>query len=106
MDSIVPIILLILGVPLAAGIWLIARAISTRNQIEYLTRRVDDLHLELTRLKHSPDATPKTTEEKISGFMPAVSQPRQEEEVAFPPPVIPAEEVPAVSDFKPEIPPV
>ena len=106
MDSIVPIILLILGVPLAVGIWLIGRAISARNQIEELTRRVDDLHVELVRLKHSEDTAPKTTEEKISAFMPAAVPPRREEQVVTPTPVIPAEEILVVAHFKPEIPPV
>ena len=104
MDSIIPIILLILGVPLATGIWLIARAISARNQIEELTRRVDVLHLELTRLKHSKDPAPRATEERISAFMPAVVPPRRENQAATPAPVIPVAEAPAASDFKPEIP--
>ena len=106
MDQIIPIILLILGVPIAAGIWLIARAIIARNRIEELTRRVDELHLELAKLKQSPAAAAKTAAENIASFTPATLPPRREEETASPPPVMPAVEGPAVSVFPAEIPPV
>ncbi len=88
MDQIALLLLLVLGVPLAAGIWLIARAISARNQIEELARRVDALQLELTRLKHSPAPTPKSTEERIAPFMPVTLPPRKQPEPASPPPAI------------------
>ena len=68
---IVPIILLVLGVPVCVGIWLIVRAVSARSQIEELSRRVDDLQLELLKMQRLGPAAPKTTEEKIAGFMPA-----------------------------------
>src|SRR6516162_6710847 len=107
MDQIVLVILLILGVPFFVGIWLIIRAVTSRNQIEELTRRVDELHLELARLKDSTAAKPKTTEEKISGFTPAPSAGRKSgpETVPAAPPPIPAEKAPDVPAFKPEMPP-
>ncbi len=55
--GIVFIILLILGVPLAVGIWLIVRAVRSGSQIKELTRRIDSLEKELLHLKgreHTP----------------------------------------------------
>ena len=104
---IVPIILLVLGVPVCVGIWLIVRAVSARSQIEELSRRVDDLQLELLKMRRSGPPAPKTTEEKIAGFMPAPapapkSQP--ESELTGPPP-IPVAPTPAVKAFTPAAPP-
>jgi uncharacterized membrane protein len=112
MDQAVPIIfvlgVLVLGVPLATGIWLITRAISARHQIQELSRRVDDLHRELTKLKQATPAAPKATGEKISEFMPATLPPRKEEaeEAAATPPPVPREEPPAALVPKPGIPPL
>ncbi len=100
------LILLILVVPLVAGIWLIAHALDSRNRIEELTLRVDALHLELTKLKRSTAAPAKTTEEKIAGFMPASAPLQSEEEATAPPPVIFTETATGVSDFQSEISPV
>jgi len=95
MDGIVLVVLLILGVPICVGIWLIARAISTRSQIEELTRRVEYLQSELSYLKRSGvAATPKPMEEKISGFSPADLPARREEvQPKYTAPVPPAEVV-------------
>src|SRR5215469_6132996 len=107
MDQIVVVILLILGVPFFVGIWLIVRAITSRNQIEELTRRIDELHRELAKLKDSAASKPKTTEEKIAGFAPTLSAERKTgpETVPAAPPPIPAEKVPEVPAFKAEMPP-
>jgi len=103
---IIPSILLILGVPIAVGIWLIARAISARNRIEELSRRVDELHLELAKLKQLPTSAARTAGEETASFTPATLPPRREEEATILPPVMSAEEDPAVSIFPAEIPPV
>lgn len=52
MDAgIVPLILVVLGVPIALAIWLIVRAIGDRNNIEELSRRLETLESEISRLK-------------------------------------------------------
>ncbi|HEX4349860.1 MAG TPA: DUF2339 domain-containing protein, partial [Verrucomicrobiae bacterium] len=92
-ELIVPIILLILGVPLCVGIWLIIRAVSARGQIVELNRRVDDLQSQLATLKQQRPVAPKTTGEEISAFMPAPLPPRKEEPQFAVPPPIPAQSV-------------
>lgn len=73
------VVLIILAVPLIVGSWLIIRAVSARDQIEDLTRRVDDLQLEVARLKQSAPAPARTMAEKVAGFSPATLPPRKEE---------------------------
>jgi hypothetical protein len=67
MEALPFIILLVLGVPTALAIWLIVRAISSKNQIEDLSRRVDELQARVTRLTHQPPppAAEKTAAEKM-----------------------------------------
>lgn len=103
-SSIAIVVLLVLGVPIGVGIWLIVRAVSARNQIEELSRRVDEMQLEIAKLKRAKEAQPQPIEEKIAGFMPATMPPRKEEaEKAFTaPPPLPAA---AVSPIQREIPP-
>jgi hypothetical protein len=48
------LILLVIGVPIALAIWLIARAISAQNRIEELSRRVGYLESQLHRAKEEP----------------------------------------------------
>lgn len=48
------LVLLILGVPLGVGIWLISCAIQSRRSVEELSRRVSELELELHQLKLEP----------------------------------------------------
>ncbi|MEY4916772.1 MAG: hypothetical protein RL616_685, partial [Verrucomicrobiota bacterium] len=79
------IIILIIGVPIVLAIWLIARAISARNQIEELNRRVDELQLQLLRLKNSPPAAADRAEEKAPAFVPATLPPRKPEAEIIPP---------------------
>ncbi len=100
------IVLLILGVPLVVGIWLIVRAVRNQSQIEELNRRVDDLHLELTKLKHSTTVVPKTTEGKISAFMPANLPPRKDEAEKTPaaPPPIPTYNLEPLAQAEPAVP--
>src|SRR5580658_4892625 len=48
------LILLVIGVPIALAIWLIARAISAQNRIEELSRRVGYLEAQLHGAKEEP----------------------------------------------------
>ncbi len=65
MDSAIPfIILIVLGIPTAVVIWLIVRAVGAGHRLEELSRRLQDMELELIRLKRdqagapTPPATP------------------------------------------------
>ena len=51
MEGYVILILLIIGAPIAAGIWLIVRAIGARQNIDELRGRIRSLELEVIRLK-------------------------------------------------------
>ena len=125
MESALPlIILLVLGVPLALAIWLIVRAVSARNRIDELARRMDDLQIQLIRLttQKPPAVAPETKTaapapvelaakipvENIS-FRPApepkISIPLPVESVAPPPPIA-APPVPLEPKFIPPLPPL
>ncbi len=95
--SIVFIILLVIALPLITGLWLIGRAVSARNRIEELTRRVDHLHMEVARLK-TPPAPPAGKAENVPAIQLA-TLPERHAEPAAPPiapkPVLPTEEKPA-----------
>jgi len=47
------VILVILAVPIALAIWLIARAVSARNSIEEFSRRIGQLEFEISKLKRA-----------------------------------------------------
>lgn len=87
------VVVLILGVPILVGIWLIVRAVKSGQRIEELSRRVGELELELFRLKpERPSALPPQPVAPSS--MPAESSVRteilqrlQETAVAVPKPV-------------------
>jgi len=92
--AVILIVLLILVVPLVLAIWLIARAVHSRDRIEELSRRVGGLEVELHQLKSKgvettaePEPTQLATSaqrvvEKISENPPAL-------EPLVTPPVIP-----------------
>ena len=46
------IVILVIGIPLALAVWLIVRAVKARRRIEELTRRLEDLELDVIRLKN------------------------------------------------------
>ncbi len=94
-QAIVLLVLLILGVPFCVGIWLIARAISAKNQIEELTRRVAGLQFELQRLKPATPAAPRAAEEKAAAFARATLPPRRQDAEPEPLPLVPVEPLPA-----------
>ena len=52
------VIVLILGVPIVVGVWLIVRAVKSGQRIEKLARRVGELELELFRLKKERPTAP------------------------------------------------
>ena len=102
--TIVIVILLVVGLPLAVGIWLIARAISARDQLEELTRRVDSLQSELRRLKQAGTTPPQTAGEKPAPFAAASLPPKRTEETV----AAPAEKTvvpPSIPEQKPATPP-
>lgn len=102
------IALLVLGTPITIGIWLIVRAVSAKNRIEELTRRVDDLQLEVIRLKSQPPsmAPTKSASEPAPAFTPAPLPPLRSEESnpATPAVAVSAKDIPHVPSFEPEVP--
>ena len=70
------IIAVLFGLTLASAaialtIWLITRAVAAKNGIAELSRRVDDLQIQVGRLKNSQPAAPKTAAAEIEVFAPA-----------------------------------
>ena len=108
-------IVLIVASPIALSLWLIVRAISAKNSIEELTRRVDELQTQLATLKNSPASSAQSPPEKFEKFTPATLPPRKDEaEKAAPPtpvtpkpPVMPGTEEIAPGVFgTPNVPPL
>jgi len=66
MDSMIPIVVLVvLGVPIALAIWLIARAVQAGSRIEELSSRLSELEAEVIRLKREREtAKPAETAPK------------------------------------------
>jgi uncharacterized membrane protein len=54
--EILPLGLLVVGVPVAVAFWLIHRAVRTKERIEELSRRLGSLELELARLKRERES--------------------------------------------------
>ena len=77
MPFIILLVLVIIGVPIAFGIWLIVRAVNARNRIEELSRRVDELQIEIVQLKHQPPppAAKKTAAEAMVQHFEPVTPP-------------------------------
>ncbi len=82
--QVVLIILLILGIPIALTIWLIARAVIARNRIEELTHRLSTLELEFLRFRKAP---PEETRPVEPVAAPTSVEPPP---VPTPPPVTPS----------------
>ena len=55
-----PIVVLILGVPIALAVWLIVRAVSAKKHIEELSQRFQILETEIIRLKRDKEAASKS----------------------------------------------
>jgi hypothetical protein len=60
MDSIAIVVLVVLGVPIALAIWLIARANEARRRMDELARHLGTLELEILRLKREKESAPAT----------------------------------------------
>ncbi|MFO1477482.1 MAG: DUF2339 domain-containing protein [Verrucomicrobiota bacterium] len=85
--SVVLLVLIVLGAPLALTIWLIARAVSARNRIEELTRRLGFLELEVARLRRE---APSAAEASKSAPVPQpAAPPAASAPMPAPPPVLP-----------------
>jgi hypothetical protein len=119
---VVLIILLVIGLPLACAIWLIARSISAHHRIDELERQVDDLKIQVVRLAHQtapaaatePPTVASVPAEPITKAAPAnmAWQPVLEPEISLPLPAEPATppppftpQPPAEPEFIPAIPP-
>ena len=81
-------IVLLVGSPIALGIWLIVRAIRAKSSIEELTRRVDELQTQLVTLKKSPASSPQSPAEEFAPFTLATLPPKKSEAETFTPPTV------------------
>ena len=109
MEPWVLIVLLIIGVPIVVGIWLIVRAVSAKNRLEELSLRVDELQLQIIRLKAQappPTAATKPAEQTPREFAAATLPPLRTEiaKPAAPMPAVPTEEVSEIKKVEPEMP--
>jgi uncharacterized membrane protein len=88
MEGYIILVLLLIGAPIVAGIWLIVRAVGARQSIDDLSRRLGTLELEIIRLKEgrgsAPKAAPATPE------TPPQAAPAAAADVRWQPPAAPA----------------
>ena len=102
------IVLVILGIPIALTVWLVVRAVTARQRIEELSRRVDDLQIQVIRLTNQkPPAASKTAAEKVVQHFETVALPPVvSEEIKKPAPAaeFPVQNIPSAPGFKSEIP--
>ena len=87
------IVALLVGTPIAVGLWLITRAVSAKSQIKELTRRMDDLQAQVARFGKSPPPR----KNKDADFSPPIIEPA----VVAPPPVIPQPIIPPIISAPP-----
>src|ERR1039457_2406871 len=92
MEGYIILVLLLIGAPIAAGIWLIARAIGARQSIDELRTRLRSLELEIIRLKEGTARAPKAA--PVAPEMPAQAAPAPAEDVRWQPAPAPAQPVP------------
>jgi uncharacterized membrane protein len=98
--GIILVVLVILGIPIALAIWLMVRAVSAKNRIEELSRRLDELRLEVFRLKKEPPparmtaveaAFKKITPAKPEAAVPAFAPPQTKTAPTIAPILVPVE---------------
>jgi uncharacterized membrane protein len=91
------IIVLVLGIPIVLAIWLVVRAVSARRRIEELSRRVDDLQMQVVRLQPSPppSTAAKNAEASPRHFTPATLPPVRPGEIKPVEPAVPPAAKPA-----------
>src|SRR6516164_339598 len=95
--TIVLLVLVLLGTPLALAIWLIVRAVSAKNRIDEFSRRFDTIESELYRLRQSRE------HETAKAEAAAAPQPKP----PAPIPVVPPKPIIVLqSNVPPEAPPI
>jgi Predicted membrane protein (DUF2339) len=101
MESWIFIVLLVIAAPLALAIWLIVRAVQTRDRIEELSRRLSGLEVEVHRLRK--EQTPAPPSEIAPAVPSAYHLPTRAEILekqragsSVEPPQIPTKEIPPV----------
>src|ERR1044071_865752 len=108
MEGYVLIILLIIGTPLIAGIWLISRAINAKESIEELSRRLRSLESEISRLKSDQEPNPRAEPFASGQFFKEAASPKPLPATGIVHPKQALESVPSspVATLIPVIPPV
>jgi uncharacterized membrane protein len=92
---VVLIVLFVVVIPTAVAVWLIVRAVSAGNRIGELSRRLDRLELEISRLKQEKEPS-----------QPVASAPAPQPKIVTPPPVVlPPPTIVPQSAVTPERPP-
>jgi hypothetical protein len=102
MESIPLIILVVLGIPTAAALWLIVRAVQTKERIEEISRRLGSLELKLSRLqgdRESARPVAPAPEPPTTMVAPAVApqNPVMVVRPTLPPPIQPVVDAPLIS---------
>ena len=92
------LVLLVIGTPIALGVWLIVRAVGARQSIEELRRRVGSLELDVLRLREGTGRAPK-------GAAPA-PEPVKPEPIRFVAPEAPPKITPEETVVTPAPPPI
>ena len=92
MEGYIILVMLLIVAPIAAGIWLIARAIGARQGIDELRARLRSLELDVLRLKEGTGRAP--TGAPVAREMPAQAAPAGAEDVRWQPPVAPVQPAP------------
>lgn len=114
--ELMPIVVLILGVPIALAVWLIVRAVRSDSRIGELSQRLAELEIEIIRLKRDKEppkpaeSTPKppvtivplvpaATPKPAATLLTAISPPRPP--TAMPPPISVASALPKPAPIPP-----
>lgn len=105
---VVLLILLILGLPIGIGIWLIARAVNSGHRLDTLSQRLHELEMEFVHLKREVETRPLATEEAKPETTGTVAEPTAPEpeiilpKPAEPPPIPSPEPEPIIPPWQPE----
>lgn len=94
------IILVVLGIPLALAVWLIVRAVSAKNHIDELSRRIDTIESELLRWRQSREREKAKPAEAAPALQPKPVAPAPvtpPKPLVVPPSIIPPEAPPTVT---------
>jgi len=97
MEGYILLVLVVIGVPIALAIWLIARAVGARQSLEELGRRLGSLEWEVSRLRKEIERTPPAA--AVAPAMPGVEASAAAKTVQRQPASAPAQPAP------PQIPP-